>query len=625
MPPPCLASQAPGDRSLTSEPLHPLQPLPSEPALAGAARLLRRAWRPGEAATGCDVRLMDEILSAEAGFDFGAAALVPEEAVAIAVLSGRNAIVDADAAFLAAFPDPGGVPDLRRLADRARRTGAALGLLEAADGSLAPAWMGLGEAAQRWVRTAGAQAALARPGAVVALVFAPSRSGDLAARASAAFGLTPMEARLAEAFLFAPTLEIAATQVGVGHATARDVLARVMAKTGAGRSNDIVRRLAEVMSVVHDAPEADAALLSEAFGLTLAEAGVAAELAAGATQREAAGRLGLQPETVRTYAKAVLAKTGAVRAKDLARLVAETRALCGLVAVAEPVFTSGGLPAKLRLMPRPEGRRLAFLDYGPASARPAIVFHGFTAGRSLPPRLAAALQAKGLRPIVPQRPGFGLTSPAHGDYLAEAAADLEALIAALGPRAVHLFARDGGTAAALAFAAAHPHRIARGVLLNPRAPQGLAPGHRSGPVRRMTRQILEQPHLIAGLGEFIRRRTRSDFLETALDQTLGGIAPDREALREPAVRAQLIRDIQALFAHTSEGYAAEHALYARGWQAPALAGEGSWAVAHSGALGEPPSRTPWLGLPGASFHALAGAGVLAQFTHAEALAALIAG
>lgn len=152
---------------------------------------------------------------------------------------------------------------------------------------------------------------------------------------------------------------------------------------------------------------------------------MALELAAGATQREAAEALGLQPETVRTYAKAVLAKTGVARAKDLARLVAETRALSGLVAVAEPVFTSGGPPARLRLMPRPDGRRLAFLDYGPASARPAIIFHGFVAGRSLPPRLAAALHARGLRPIVPQRPGFGLTGPAAGDYLATAAADLK--------------------------------------------------------------------------------------------------------------------------------------------------------------------------------------------------------
>lgn len=596
-------------------------------SLSSPAQLLRRAWgRSGQGS--CEAsRLVDELLHTEAdeGFDFGAAALVPEEALAIAVLSARNTVAAADTAFAQAFPDPGAIPDLRRLAERARRTGSALGLLEAADGAPLTAWMGRGPGAARWVSSDTARAALARPGAVVALVFAPSRSGELAGRASAAFGLTPIEARLAEAFLFAPTLEIAAAQAGIGHATARDVLARVMAKTGAARSGDVVRALAEVMSAVHEAPPMTPDRLSEALGLTQAEAGVALALAGGATQREAAQALGLQPETVRTYAKSVLAKTGAPRAKDLARLVAEAGALSGLVAVAEPVFTSGDPPASLRLMPRPGGRRLAFLDYGPAAGRPAVVFHGFTAGRSLPPRLAAALQARGLRPIVPQRPGFGLTSPAGGDYLAEAADDLEALVTALGLREVALFARDGGTAAALAFAAAHPGRIWRGVLLNPRSPRGLSPGHRSGPVKRMTRMLLDQPHLISGLGELIRRRTRSDFLEAALHETLGAIPADRGALADRAVRAQLVRDIQAQFAHTSAGYAAEHAVYAQGWRVPQVGAGGPWTLVHTGALGDEPPRDPWLALPGASFHTLDGAGVLAQFTHPDQLGALIAG
>ena len=139
----------------------------------------------------------------------------------------------------------------------------------------------------------------------------------------------------------------------------------------------------------------------------------------------------------------------------------------------------------------------------------------------------------------------------------------------------------------------------------------------------MTRLILDQPHLIEGLGEFIRRRTRSDFLGAALDQTLGAIPSDRVALRDPRIRAQLIRDIQAQFAHSSAGYAAEHAVYARGWRPPPITG-GRWLIAEAAALG-PGSRETWTVLPSASFHPLEGAGILAQFTHADALADLIAG
>lgn len=601
-------------------------PLPrtSPPSLTPSAQLLRRAWGRTRRTPAHDTRLVEEMLAPtdEAGFTSGSAAMVPEQAVAVAVISGRNSLAHGDEAFAALFPDPGAVPDLRRLADRARRTGSALGLLESADGAPAPAWLARGPRAARWVRSEAARTALARPDAVVALIFAPSRSSDLAAGAAAAFGLTRLEARLAEAFLFAPTLEIAAAQAGIGRATARDALARIMTKTGAARSGDVVRRLAEFMSAAHDQPEPNAALLMEALGLTAAEAGLTLKLAAGATQREAADALSLRPETVRTYAKSILAKTGVARAKDLSRLLAETCALSRLVAVAEPVFTSGAQPSSLRLMPRPHDRRLAFLDYGPRSGRPAIVFHGFVAGRSLPPRLAAQLQARGLRPIVPQRPGFGLTTAAGADYLIEAAEDLEALISTLGLADIALFARDGGAAAALAFAAAHPQRISRAVLLNPRSPRGVTPGQRNGPVNRMTRLILDHPHLIAGLGEFIRRRTRSDFLEAGVAQTLA-IPEDREALKDPAVRAQLVRDIQAQFAHTSAGYAAEHAIYAQGWRVPTVEG-GAWTVVHSGALGAVPSHEPWRDLPGVAFRTLDRAGVLAQFTHADDLAALIA-
>jgi pimeloyl-ACP methyl ester carboxylesterase/DNA-binding CsgD family transcriptional regulator len=592
---------------------------PDEPAA-----VLRSAWQAGGPATPAETRLVEEMLGADPGFAQGSAALVPEEAIAMAVLGGHNQAIHADPLFAEWFPDPGALPDLRRIASKARAAGSALGLLETHDGAPVAAWVACGPIAGKWARSDAARGALGATNAVLVLVFAPSRSGDLAARAADAFGLTPLESRLAEAFLFAPTLEIAAAQTGIGRATARDALTRIMARTGARRSADIVGRMSGLMSAVHDEPEPSAHLLAEAFGLTPAEAGVALRLAAGDTQREGAAALGLQPETVRSYAKAVLAKTGVERAKDLTRLAAETRALSSLVAVAEPVFVSGAQPARLRLMPRPQDRRLAFLDYGPRSGRPAIIFHGFVAGRSLPPRLASALHAAGLRPIVPQRPGFGLTSPAASDYLTEAAEDLEALVAALGSPRIALFARDGGTAAALGFAAAHPDRISHAVLLNPRSPSGLSPLHRGGPVAQMTRLVLERPQVIEGLADLIRRRTRSDYLAVALRQTLSAIPEDRATLEDPAVRAQLIRDIQAQFAHTSAGYAAEQALYAKGWRVPRVRG-GPWAIVHAGALGPEPSREAWLSLPDVTFHVFRGAGVLTQFTHAEALARLIAG
>lgn len=603
------------------------RPQTGQAALEQSAELLRSAWRGVDLIGAADRKLLDELLDlvGSPGFAQGAAALAPEEAMSVAVLGDREAVVVADDAFATLFPDASVMPDLRRLAAKARRSGSALGLLEGADGAAVAAWAVCGPPALKWARSPAAHAALSRPGRVLVLGFAPSRSSELAARAAVAFGLTPLESRLAEAFLFAPTLEIAGAQAGVGRETARDAMGRIMAKIGARRATDVVRRLAELMSAMHGRGEPTPGMLIEAFGLTPAEAGVALQIAAGATHKEAAAALGLKLATVQTYAKAVLAKTGAARAKDLARLAAEAQALTQLVSVAEPVFTSGAPLARLRMLPRPNGRRMAFLDYGPISGRPAMIFHGFMAGRSLPPALARALQARGLRPIVLQRPGFGLTSPADDDYLACGTADRAALLEALGASEVTLFARDGGTAAALAFANAYPQAVAHAVLLNPRSPLGLPRTGKIGPVSRMARAIMQQPQAIAGLGELIRRRTRSDYLEAGLRQTLRGHAGDEAALADPAVRAQLVRDIQAQFAHSAAGYVAEHVLYARGWRAPPVARTGPWTIVSLGVFGEEPPRDPWLSLPHVTFTSLPDAGVLAQFTHAEQLAALIAG
>ena len=603
---------------MTSAPAQLLEAPVCEPA-----ELLRQAWDVGLG--GARSADLDELLRTASAADFdGAAALIPDEAVSVAVLGARGAAARADPRFAEAFPDIEGRLDMRRLAEKARRDGQALGLLEAADGAAVAAWAVTGERGRAWTRGPAQAQALQQPGAVLLLAFAPTRSDALAQAAVEAFGLTPLEARLAEAFLFAPTLEIAAEQAGVGRETARDAMQRVVAKTGVRRSAGVVRRLTELMSAVRDQGPLTAEVLVQTFGLTTSEAEVAVRLVGGATQREAARELGLSPETVRGYAKAALQKTGATRVKDLARVAAEAQALVRFRDVAEPVFVRGGPPARLRLMPRAE-RNIAFLDYGPHSGKPAIVFHGFMAGRSLPPALVRGLQQRDLRPIVVQRPGFGLTSAAGGDYLETAAEDLADVIDALGLDRIALFARDGGTAAALAFATRNPERIRRAALLNPRSPHGLAGGQRSGPVAQLTRLMLASPQAIGPLGEFIRKRTRSDVLEKILRETLRTLPQDLAALDDPAVKAQLVRDIQAQFAHSAAGYVAEHGLYADGWTPPPVRGGGPWTIVHAGGVSSPPPREPWLGLPKVRFEELPDAGVLAQFTHADQLAALIAG
>ncbi|MDB5452347.1 MAG: hypothetical protein JWO33_925, partial [Caulobacteraceae bacterium] len=169
--------------------------------------------------------------AADAPGQAGGSAVAPAEALAIGIASAEGAVEQADAAFAQWF---GGAADLEPLLRGAREEGASLGLVEAADGDVAAAWAGHAKAAARWPLSDEARQALAAaPGRLAVVVFAPSRSSDLAERAAQAFDLTAAEARLAQAILFAPSLEIAAAQIGIGRETARDTLKRVMAKAGA--------------------------------------------------------------------------------------------------------------------------------------------------------------------------------------------------------------------------------------------------------------------------------------------------------------------------------------------------------------------------------------------------------
>jgi DNA-binding CsgD family transcriptional regulator len=97
------------------------------------------------------------------------------------------------------------------------------------------------------------------------------------------------------------------------------------------RSRDIDRfrgfgpRDAAAMLVIHDPAQpmqVPAEWIMDAYGLTLAEARVALCAASGATIPEAAHRLNVSPNTIKTHLRKVFAKTGASRQAELARLMA---------------------------------------------------------------------------------------------------------------------------------------------------------------------------------------------------------------------------------------------------------------------------------------------------------------
>ncbi|MBU2150996.1 MAG: LuxR C-terminal-related transcriptional regulator, partial [Alphaproteobacteria bacterium] len=461
------------------------------------------------------------------------------------------------------------------------------------------------------------------PERLVVVVSAPSRSSELARRAARALDLTALEARLAEALLFAPNLDVAAADAGVGRETARDALRRINAKAGVRRTPELIARLIAIMCVAGDQADGDEALAESAFGLTPAEARAATLIAHGATAPEAAQALGLSAETVKTHMKSALQKTGAKGAKDLARLLVEARELVAVTSAAEPLMGEEDGGGRLRIVAAMDGaRRVALIDYGPYDGEPVIVFHGAAAGRRIPDGFRRSLIDAGLRPIVIQRPGFGLSDPAVGDYVQTGAADIAAVIDRLRLRQVRILARDTGIPVAMRFASDYPALLSHGVLLNPHQPIHLA-DDRPTLVAGVQRHLLRNPDLVVAFAEFLRRQATTSTLEQILDKVFSDLPLDAETLTDPAVRAFLIRDIQALCARSVWGFAAEHAAYANGWRPPKVEGAATWTAAFSSGLAGH-ADLAWLNLSSLRSVRLDGAGVLPQFTHPDALAKLVA-
>ncbi|MFZ5670942.1 MAG: alpha/beta fold hydrolase [Pseudomonadota bacterium] len=586
-------------------------------------------WTTIEASIRNDPEALEAALAEAARFDaaHGSATVAPRSALGFAVAEASGDLVLADEAFRRWFGDQADSPAFRRLVRLALKNGQASGLVEAGDGAAMAACAAVREAAGGWPLPVDCRQAMARPGRrVVLLCFAPSRAGDLAARASEAFGLTPLEARLAEAMLDAPNLDTAAARIGVGRETAREALRKAMRKAGARRSPDLVLRMMDLMCGDRPEPPDLETVLAGNFGATAAEARAAARFARGLTAREAAESLGVKEATVRGQLKAVFAKTGVNKAKDLVRLAAEASTLAALSGAAETVLEPPDPKGRLRVFPAGE-RRIAVTDYGPRSGRPVIVMHGAATGRRLSPELVAALHGRGFRPIVPQRPGFGLTDVASGPYLEQGADDMARVLDALRIDRARLLVRDAGTPTGLLFACRHAGRVAAGVAVNPKWPLHSHIDLGRPPATLMSalsRTMSANPHLFALFAEMLRRQTRTDLLMRMMLQALADVPGDLKVLQAPGVLDALIRDAQGLFARSSAGFASEHQAYAGGWRIPEGVGGEGWIIAECGQLTMPDPEIVWASLPNVRFRIVEDAGLLVYFTHPRLIAELVA-
>ncbi|WP_454719104.1 alpha/beta fold hydrolase [Caulobacter segnis] len=425
-------------------------------------------------------------------------------------------------------------------------------------------------------------AAEAPDGKVVVLTTLAAREEPIE-RACAAFGLTGLQTRIVQAVVRAGTIKDAAGVLGLSHVTAREALSDVYRRTGVRRLPELVGLLSGLAFGLMPSEANYAPLLVDVWGLSGKQAAIALLVAGGASREEAARTLGLSVAVVRKDLEQVFAALRVSSASELARTVSTMSALAALLSATRRQLGFADPRAEpLRLLPRSDGSRIAWSDYGPAAGRPVLIVHSSMTSRLAPSGLVAALQAAGFRVLSIDRPGFGMSDPVAGlragehDPFDAAADDLVALLDALRLPAIDIVAR-GGAQAVLAMARRAPERLGKVVLVNPDPPSG-SDGRRHGPLGAFKEAYLRRPELIATFARLLAGNLTRERLHRMVQQSMRGSPPDEAAAADPRFAEDYWRSVRMFATGRIQGYVNEQVAMARGGRAAPLLGQAGWSV-----------------------------------------------
>lgn len=212
-------------------------------------------------------------------------------------------------------------------------------------------------------------------------------------------------------------------------------------------------------------------LLRASLGLTPAELRLASLLKDGLSLAEAAPQLGIAVNTARNQLRAIFAKLGVNRQSEMVRHMAELGQLAAFVRGPDvspetPVPAAVGklgdiIETTRRFVILPDGRKLAFREYGAGNGKPVFFFHAVLSGSLLRDYEAQMALRCGLRLIVIERPGTGWSTPDPELSFESVAEDMAFLADALELKEVLVSGRSSGARFAIATAKRLGTRVPR--------------------------------------------------------------------------------------------------------------------------------------------------------------------
>jgi len=217
---------------------------------------------------------------------------------------------------------------------------------------------------------------------------------------------------------------------------------------------------------------------------------------------------------------------------------------------------------------RPDGRTVAWSEWGESDGEPVLRVPGTPGCRFSVRADRSPWQARNLRMITTERPGFGASTRLPGRGFAEPADDLAALLDQLGLESLRLIGASGSAPHQLAFAARHPSRVRAMTILVGAAPTTEEEEEREIGLNRQVHHLLRAGDQ-AGVRQLLTE-TREALLADPLASFLAFMdkAPeaDREVMADPRWQESLTVSVREALRQGIDGWFDEGLALSGDWQ-----------------------------------------------------------
>ncbi|ESP87192.1 alpha/beta fold hydrolase [Candidatus Halobonum tyrrellensis] len=206
-------------------------------------------------------------------------------------------------------------------------------------------------------------------------------------------------------------------------------------------------------------------------------------------------------------------------------------------------------------------RRVAYAEYGAPDGEPVILLHGTPGSRLLGALFDGDARRRGVRLLVPDRPGYGRSSPWPDRTLADAGTTVGAVLDDAGVRRAGVVGFSGGGPHALALAATRRDLVDGVDVVAGAVPPSLR-STRPLAVRLAETLAATTPRLLAGAargGGRVAKRAPASFVVSQYT------TPEGRAAVSDRVAELARREFVEAFAHTARGFVTETRLLAQEW------------------------------------------------------------